>query len=119
MASRDTPESQPQESRSSGCESCRADMQRLEPTEMTELRDVTKRFVDRFSYSSVTLFECPHCAAHWLDVFFEWDDESTKFNEWGHVARFAHRLTSEQRKQLSGGAPLDADEFFGGKFGSS
>ncbi len=103
----------------SSCVHCAHDMLKLEPTNMVELRDVTKRFVDRFSYSSVTLFECPHCAAHWLDVFFEWDDESTKFNEWGHVARFAHRLTPEQRKQLSGGAPLDANEFFGGKFGSS
>lgn len=68
-----------------------------------------------YSYFSCDLFRCSRCGTSWADVYFEWDDEETKMDEWGHRVRFAVALTGEQCATIDrarGARSIDAAEFF-------
>lgn len=99
---------------SRGCERCEEEILK-QNVGLKALGDMKSAFTATASYFSCSVYQCPECGSHWADVFHEWDDESTMYEEWGHVERFVRLLSDGQLKAIQeaqGKHSLDYESFF-------
>lgn len=97
------------------CAACSEGMLRTPARGVDPVADVTHRFKRVGNYFKCDLFRCPACATHWIEIYYEIEDETTMFEEFGKRTHSVCALREETvEKILRGKGRMQVDDIIGG-----